>query len=547
MIDSTMPMAVASAANFLMVPLDMVLLQTLHLGTPVYRLPPSEVAPRVSGAVPRSPEEPWFAVNVLFVTLDQFRADSYGAAGHPVVATPTLDRLAAEGVRLTKHFSQAAPCSPGRAALYTGMYQMNNRVVANGSPLDASFDNVAKMVRRAGFTPTLFGYTDQGQDPRTATGPDDPRLDNYDGILPGFEVGCYLPENQAPWRTWLESLGYEVPPGGWHQMLVDEPSRPAEHSLSAFLTNEFCRWLDAQPSGWFAHLSYLRPHPPYSAAGHFSERYDPAEVELPIAPVDAAHREPNHSAWLSIPAAAAPTDEEGQRQMRAQYYGMIAEIDSRLGQVVAAIEARGEWDETVVLITADHGEQLGDHGLKEKLGYFPQSYHIIGIWRDPFVEASGITVEAFTENVDLFPTLCERLGQPIPRQVDGRSLLALFDGTAKDWRTAAHYEWDWRYVFIGADAPGWPEHRFLERQNLAAVVNDELAYVQFGDGSSLCFDLVADPTWRTPQADPAKVLEGAKALLQWRQEHLGRQMTDLLLTAERPGVWPEVASGLPTA
>ena len=104
-------------------------------------------------------------MNVLFITLDQFRADSMGSAGHPLVKTPNLDRLAREGVRLAKHYSQSAPCSPGRAALYTGTYQMNNRVVANGTPLSNSFDNVAKLARRAGYNPTLFGYTDQAIDP----------------------------------------------------------------------------------------------------------------------------------------------------------------------------------------------------------------------------------------------------------------------------------------------------------------------------------------------------------------------------------------------
>ena len=112
-------------------------------------------------------------MNVLFITLDQFRADSMSCAGHPLVKTPNLDRLAREGVRLAKHYSQSAPCSPGRAALYTGTYQMNNRVVANGTPLSNSFDNVAKLARRAGYDPTLFGYTDQAVDPWSATGKDD--------------------------------------------------------------------------------------------------------------------------------------------------------------------------------------------------------------------------------------------------------------------------------------------------------------------------------------------------------------------------------------
>ena len=81
-------------------------------------------------------------MNVLFVTLDEFRADCLSAAGHPVVETPTLDRLAAEGVRFASHVSQAAPCAPGRASLYTGMYQMNHRVVANGAPLEDRFSTV---------------------------------------------------------------------------------------------------------------------------------------------------------------------------------------------------------------------------------------------------------------------------------------------------------------------------------------------------------------------------------------------------------------------
>ena len=76
-------------------------------------------------------------LNVLFVTADQWRGDCLGAAGHPVVRTPHLDRLAAGGVSFRRHFAQAAPCGPSRASLYTGMYLMNHRSVLNGTPLDA--------------------------------------------------------------------------------------------------------------------------------------------------------------------------------------------------------------------------------------------------------------------------------------------------------------------------------------------------------------------------------------------------------------------------
>lgn len=477
-------------------------------------------------------------MNVLFVTLDQFRGDSYGAAGHQLVRTPTLDRISNEGVRLQRHFSQAAPCAPGRAALYTGTYQMNNRVVANGTPLPTGLSNIATVARSAGYDPTLFGYTDQGLDPNQSEGFDDPRLDNYDGILPGFSVGLYLPESQAGWIQYLRAKGYEVQ-SGWAPALRGEPERDAEDSLSGFLTTRFLEWLEGQESGWFAHLSYLRPHPPYAAAGEFSRLYDPADVDLPIEAAEREQRHFLHELALGVTESAAPKDEGALRHLRAQYYGMISEVDHQLGRVVRSIEDRGEWNDTLVVITSDHGEQLGDHGLIEKLGFFPQSYHIIGLWRDPRSPHAGTTVDQFSENVDLLPTLCESLGVEAPVQCDGRSLLSLIEGRSSEWRNAAHYEWDFRQFSINRHTRKWPSDRTLARRNLAVSVSEETAYVQFGDGSFRCFDLQEDPTWRSECVDPSRILVAAQEQLAWRQEHMTRDMTDMLLGPERLGRWPE--------
>jgi len=475
-------------------------------------------------------------VNVLFITLDQFRGDSYGAAGHPLVKTPTLDRVAAEGVQLERHFSQAAPCAPGRAALYTGMYQMNNRVVANGTPLAHGFDNLALVARRAGYDPTLFGYTDQGVDPSQASGTDDPRLDYYDGILPGFSVGLYLPESQAGWVQYLRAKGYDVE-RGWAGPLRGEPDRSVEDSLSGFLTTRFLSWLDHQESGWFAHLSYLRPHPPYAAAGKFSKMYDPADMEMPITPVESAYRHPLHEAALTWRASSAPADEIAMRFLKSQYFGMISEVDWQLGRVVQALEERGEWGDTLVVVTSDHGEQLGDHGLIEKLGFFPQSYHILGLWRDPRLQG-GTTISNFTENVDLLPTLADALGIDGPVQCDGRSLMPLFNGTEVAWRDAAHYEWDSRYFLLRESGASQAPNEVLARRNLAVSLSDDVAYVQFGDGSFKCFDLAADPTWRTECQDADRVLRAAQQQLVWRQNHLRHEFTSMLLSPDRLGKWP---------
>jgi arylsulfatase A-like enzyme len=482
--------------------------------------------------------------NVLLVTLDQFRGDCLSSAGHNVVRTPNLDELARNGVRLANHFSQAAPCSPGRASLYTGTYQMNHRVVANGTPLDDRFDNIARMALRAGYEPTIFGYTDQGVDPRTTQSGDDKRLSTYQEVLPGFNRVLNLSEPYPPWLEHLKRNGYDLK-GDYNKALLTEPDRHEDLSITTFLTDEFFKWLDGQDTNkpWFTHLSYLRPHPPYAAAGKWSTQYSPDEVDLPIAASETRH--PFHEAALNLESTAAPKTESGLRKMRAQYYGMIGEVDHHMGRVFAKLRERGDWQNTLIIITADHGDQLGDHGLKEKLGFFDASYHIIGIIRDPSCpQTHGQTVTEFTENVDIMPTIAEAIGAPVPLQCDGLPLTDFLQGTSQaSWRSGATYEYDWRHIYIDNSEQGaaknWPRDRRLERQHLTVRRTRDAAFVQFGDGSWLAFDLALDPTWRTTFEDPNRVLPLAQEMLLWRSQHTERTLSGMLLENGGIGRWPE--------
>lgn len=413
---------------------------------------------------------------------------------------------------------------------------MNHRVLGNGSPLDRSFDNVALMARRAGYSPVLFGYTDQTVDPRDTAGPDDPRLRTYEGVLPGFDAVLDLTGDHGAWTTWLATKGHDVSPGHV-KLLATENERPVEHSVSSFLTDSFTSWLGEQNAGWFAHLSYLRPHPPYRAAGEFAVMYDPADVELPIEASEELH--PLHELMLAIDDTAAPTDESRIRRMRAQYYGMISEVDHQIGRVRETLEQRGQWGSTIVVVTSDHAELLGDHGLRNKGGFFEQSQHIVGIVRDPQRKARGTVVDAFTENVDVFPTLCELLGVEIPLQCDGRSLVPFLDeAPPTEWRDAAHWEYDWSPVVLPLGDFPWPHDRRLSTYSLAVRRDETHAYVQFGDGTSLCFDLGADPTWRTPEQRHDVVLAKAQAMLQWRMNHARRDLSHIVIDGESTGRWP---------
>jgi arylsulfatase A-like enzyme len=479
--------------------------------------------------------------NILLITLDQFRGDCLSVAGHPLVQTPNLDALAANGVRFTRHYSQASPCAPGRASLYTGMYQMNHRVVANGTPLDERFDNIALAARRAGYSPALFGYTDQSVDPRVTSGPEDDRLSTYEGVLPGFDCQLDLTGNFRPWREFLKSHGQDTAMGIL-DLLKSEGERHEDVSVSSFLTTELLRWISHQSGAWFAHASFIRPHPPYAAAGKFATMYSPDTVGEPIQRAENIH--PFHEVMLQLDSTKAPVDADELAHMRAQYFGMISEVDAQLGRIWEALRESGEWDNTVVVVVADHAELLGDHGLKEKVGYWDTSQHIVGIVRDPRHPAGhGTTVSHFTENVDIMPTLCEAMGISIPAQCDGLPLTPFLEGVEPEWwRDAAHWEYDWRFALIPFDRFEWPWKRRLEQLNLSVRRTDTHVFVQFADGDHLCFDLLADPHQRVTTDDPAVLWREARATLQWRMEHADRTLTGFLVEEGGKGRWPDNVS-----
>lgn len=476
--------------------------------------------------------------NVLFITLDQFRGDCLSVAGHPVVRTPNLDRLALNGVRFARHYSQASPCGPGRASLYTGMYQMNHRVVANGTPLDDSFDNIALAARRAGYSPTLFGYTDQSIDPRVTFGPEDARLQSYEGVLPGFECKLDLTGKYMPWREFLRSHGF-VADGTTSELLASENERPVEVSVSSFVTNELITWLNQQNDSWFAHVSFIRPHPPYSAAGEYSTMYEGVDVGSPIERAEKVH--PFHEVMLGLDSTKAPTGAAELAHMRRQYFGMVSEVDAQLGRIFDAITANNQWDNTVIVVTADHAELLGDHGLKEKVGYWETSQHILTIIRDPrHSQQFGTVVHKFTENVDIMPTICDAIDVAIPAQCDGMPLTSFLKGEElQHWRDAAHWEYDWRFALIPFDKYTWPLQRRLEKLNLSVRRSETHAYVQFADGDFMCFDLEKDSTWRTLTDDDAIISREARAMLTWRMEHTNRTNTGFLVEQGGKGRWPD--------
>jgi arylsulfatase A-like enzyme len=500
--------------------------------------------------------------NVLFITVDQWRGDCLSAAGHPVLRTPALDRLAAQGTRFANHWANAAPCGPSRACLYTGTYLHRNRSLHNGTPLDARFTNVALLAREAGYDPVLFGYTDTSADPRTVPA-GDPRLTTYEGVLPGFRAVVHDPweAGSLEWGRWLAAQGVDVPaeprrlydpiagfPGTDDHGATWAPTRFApELSETAFLVEAVTRWLDRHGDGpFFVHASFIGPHPPRRNPVGYHDAYDaddlPGFVGATTREEEAAVH-PLNEVVVRLPVSAAPEDERDRRQLRATYYGAQREVDDQLGRLLDHLDGAGLADSTLVVVTSDHGDMAGDHWLIEKLGYWDESYHVPLIVRDPEAVAaggSGRVVDAFTESVDILPTLCRWLGIEVPLQADGYPLQPFIsgDGPPEGWRQAAHWSWDF------AD----PAHRLAERYlgvpmahcRLDVERGADAKYVQFaGDDAvlpPLLFDLAADPDQRHDLVRAGGAGEAgwaaARRLLQWRMRNEERTLSGQLLTPD---------------
>jgi arylsulfatase A-like enzyme len=239
---------------------------------------------------------------------------------------------------------------------------------------------------------------------------------------------------------------------------------------------------------------------------------------------------------MGHPVNLQRADEREIRQIRATYCGLISEVDYHLGRVLAYLRANGEWDDTLVVFTADHGEMLGDHWLFGKGGYFDACYHVPMIVRDPRRPAGhGSRVDAFTEAVDIMPTILEWLELDTPTACDGRSLVPLMDpGVPVSWRGEAHWAFDFREpVTRSAEtALGLTS----DQCTLNVIRDHRFKYVHFAALPPLLFDLDDDPhEFRNLAGDPAyqgRLLDYAQKLLSWRMRHEERVLSNTLLTPD---------------
>jgi choline-sulfatase len=440
--------------------------------------------------------------HLLLVMVDQLSALFLHAHGHSVTKTPTIDRLAEEGVVFENAYCPSPLCAPARAAFMTGSLPSQNGVYDNAAELAASVPTFAHHLRLEGYRTCLSGKMhfvgpDQlhGFEERLTT-------DVYPGDF-GWTPDWSRPDERIDW--WYHDMSSVTQAGVaeiTNQLEYDD--EVAFHSVRRLY--DYARYERDVPL--LLCVSFCHPHDPYVARRRYWDLFADDDIDLPAAPAlpDAPHE---RRLWHGSAMDEVAITKDDVRAARHGYYASLAYVDERIGEVLGALDACGLREDTVVIFLSDHGDFLGEHGLFYKMSFREHPARVPLIVHAPG-RYSPRRVRQPVSLLDVAPTLAD-LARPgssaeVPRPVDGRSLLPLVESAAEDADAAVYGEYlaecvphpmvmirrgRWKFVHV----PGDPDQLFelesdpLELENRAEA--EEAVTSAFQDEVARRWDLAA--------------------------------------------------------
>lgn len=472
--------------------------------------------------------------NILFIMFDQLRFDYLSCYGHPHLHTPHMDRLAEQGVRFTNVYCQSPACGPSRMSFYTGRYVDSHGASSNGFPLRVGEYTLGDHLRKLGMDAYLLGKTHMTPDlegmARLGLSPDSmigarvaecgfDLIARDDGLWPEGPDGCY-DQRVSPYNTYLKDSGYESDnpwlehanagvgdngemASGWFMKHADKPANIREEdSETAFLTTRCMEFIDRQnqpdSKPWLCHLSYIKPHWPYIVPAPYHAMYG-QEHRLPVNRAESERENPHplYQLFMDNMIGKAFRRDEVLEKVVPAYTGLIKQCDDQLGRLFKHLEKTGRMQDTLIVITADHGDYMGDHWLGEKDLFHAPSVKVPLIVYDPSTEADatrGQVCDELVETIDITATFVEAAGGVLKDHRDhlleGRSLLPYLHGQPMSWREYAISELDYSISFANARLKVPPRDA-----RLFMVADKHWKYVNaaLGGFRPLLFDLKNDP------------------------------------------------------
>jgi choline-sulfatase len=398
--------------------------------------------------------------NILFIVTDQQRSDALGCTGG-WVQTPTLDRLAAEGVRFANCVTTAPVCVPARLNLATGRYCHNTGVWNNcGHTMPEATPTWFAALRDAGYHTALFGKTHWH--PHRGDIRDREHLvhsygfdfvDEATGPRASAQVASNMTdtwEAAGLWQAYRDDYAERFSNKRW---VVRPSPLGSEHFYDTYVGQAACRYL-ADYDGdapWFCYVGFPGPHEPWDTPEPWASRHAPADMPEPRSAPAGNHDRPRGRLDHMLETQSIPFEPGETQQLRADYAGNVALIDDQVRQIVEAVERRGEWDDTVVAFTSDHGEMNGDAGLIYKSNMLDPALRVPMIVRSPGTAAgagAGAVSDAYVEWFDIGPTLVELAGRKLAHQQFARSFVPTLTDPAIPHRPEAISELDGEIMLL---------------------------------------------------------------------------------------------------
>ena len=377
--------------------------------------------------------------NLVFFFTDDQRFDTLAALGQPLVRTPNLDRLVRHGTAFTQaHIpcgTSPAVCMPSRAMLHSGRTLFH--LQGAGESIPEAHTTLGQALREAGYCTFGSGKWHNGPAAyqRSFSAGDEIF---FGGMADHWNVPAYHYDPSGRYdavRPWIEN---------WHSGNALKQRRcdhitAGKHS-SEMIADAALAFLAQAPTTtpFFMYLSFLAPHDPRSMPREFLDLYDPARLPLPP---NFAGGHPFDTGALHIRdemLAGFPRDPDEVRRHLAEYYAMISHLDAQIGRVLADLDARGLTGNTILILAGDNGLALGQHGLMGKQNCYEHSVRVPLVFAGPGIPAGGRSA-AYAYLFDLFPTLCELTGTPIPASVEGRSLVPALAHPALSLRDSLYF------------------------------------------------------------------------------------------------------------
>ncbi|HLW61165.1 MAG TPA: sulfatase-like hydrolase/transferase [bacterium] len=374
--------------------------------------------------------------NLLLIMCDELRFDALGCYGNPVIKTPNIDRLAAEGVLLEHYFSQSPVCQPSRATLATGRYPHVHGVRWNWYDLDAREVTLQTLLSQSEYSTWAVGKMHF-----------EPTTESH-GFQNRVFVEGKLFTGDDEYRQHLSRIGkrqlYYQHVKRWNN---DDDFGAAVSPLSdddyidTYIGQNAVRVLSQVTAPFFVWVSFVNPHFPFDPPQPFATMYDPKMMPLPQ---DFHFNQTSRIPEQRVASASRSfhqLTEDHMRKIIAYYYGTISLVDREVGRIMDSLKDRGLLDETVIVFASDHGDLLGHRGMlwKGRMLY-DHLIRVPMIVRYPKELASGKVVSHLCQVTDVMPTFLDFAGIVIPTGVQGRSLRSILKQEAVPWRDAVFSE-----------------------------------------------------------------------------------------------------------